>query len=216
MNGMEDARFVEFRHESGEVEYFATYTAYDGHQILPKLLATKDFFQFKIGILSGSQIVNKGLALFPRKINGKFAMLSRQDNENNYIMFSKNLYDWESRQMLLKPKYPWEFVQLGNCGSPIETEAGWVVLSHSVAAMRRYVIGAFLLDLNDPAKVIGRLKRPLLVPNDDEREGYVPNVVYSCGGIKHNRKIIIPYAMSDSISTIATVNLDELLEDFKL
>jgi predicted GH43/DUF377 family glycosyl hydrolase len=213
MNGIEDARFVEFHDDDSSVTYYATYTAYDGAVILPQLLETSDFLHFKISTLNGPAVQNKGMALFPRKINGLYAMISRQDNENIFLMFSEYIHFWYTQEILLKPTFPWEFVQLGNCGSPIETEAGWLVLSHGVGPMRKYAIGAFLLDLNDPTRVIGRLKEPLLSPNENEREGYVPNVVYSCGGLIHGRELIIPYAMSDYASSFATVNLDELLDE---
>ncbi|PIP79055.1 MAG: glycosidase [Ignavibacteria bacterium CG22_combo_CG10-13_8_21_14_all_37_15] len=212
MNGIEDARFVEFTNENGERIYYATYTAFDGKVIFSQLLETKDFLNFKISTLNGPEVKNKGMALFPRKINGLYAMISRQDNENIFLMYSEHLHFWYTKQLILKPTYPWEFVQLGNCGSPIETEAGWLVLSHGVGAMREYSIGAFLLDRDDPSKVIGRLEEPLLTPNENEREGYVPNVVYSCGGVIHGDELIIPYAMSDHASSIAKVNLNELLK----
>lgn len=212
INGIEDARFVEFTGEDGERIYYATYTAYDGKVVFPQLLETKDFLHFKISTLNGPEVKNKGMALFPRKINGLYAMLSRQDNENIYLMYSEHLHFWYTKQIILKPTYPWEFVQLGNCGSPIETEAGWLVLSHGVGAMREYSIGSFLLDKNDPSRVIGRLDEPLLTPNENEREGYVPNVVYSCGGAIHGEELIIPYAMSDHATRIAKVNLSELLK----
>ncbi|PJB01176.1 MAG: glycosidase, partial [Ignavibacteria bacterium CG_4_9_14_3_um_filter_36_18] len=212
MNGIEDARFVEFTDENGERIYYATYTAFDGKVIFPQLLETKDFLNFKISTLNGPEIKNKGMALFPRKINGLYAMISRQDNENIFLMYSEHLHFWYTKQLILKPTYPWEFVQLGNCGSPIETEAGWLVLSHGVGAMREYSIGAFLLDKDDPSKVIGRLEEPLLTPNENEREGYVPNVVYSCGGAIYGDELIIPYAMSDHASSFAKVNLNELLK----
>lgn len=213
VNGIEDARFVQFQHDDGRVIYYALYTAYDGQVILPQLLETADFLHFKISTLNGPAVQNKGMALFPRKVNGLYAMLSRQDNENLFLMFSDMLHFWYTKQVLLKPTFPWEFVQIGNCGSPIETEAGWLVLSHGVGPMRKYAIGAFLLDLHDPTRVIGRLKEPLLSPDENEREGYVPNVVYSCGGQIHGRELIIPYAMSDYASSFAVVNLDELLSE---
>ena len=213
VNGIEDARFVEFHNDDGSLTYYATYTAYDGAVILPQLLATDDFLHFKISTLNGPAIQNKGLALFPRQINGLYVMLSRQDNENIFLMFSDHIHFWYTKEILLKPTFSWEFVQIGNCGSPIETEAGWLVLSHGVGPMRKYAIGAFLLDLNDPGRVIGRLKEPLLSPNENEREGYVPNVVYSCGGLIHERELIIPYAMSDYASSFATINLDGLLTE---
>ena len=210
-NGIEDARFVRFQNDDRRVTYYATYTAYDGKVILPQLLETPDFVQFKFSTLNGSAVQNKGMALFPRKINGQYVMLSRQDDENILIMVSDNIHFWAEPKVLLVPAQPWEFIKLGNCGSPIETEAGWLVLSHGVGAMRKYCLGAFLLDLNDPTRVIGRLREPLLCPNESEREGYVPNVVYTCGALLHGRELIIPYAMSDSASSFATVSLDELL-----
>jgi predicted GH43/DUF377 family glycosyl hydrolase len=210
-NGIEDARFVRFQDDDGSVNYYATYTAYDGRIILPQLLETSDFILFKFFTLNGPAVHNKGMALFPRKVNGQYVMLSRQDDENILIMFSDNLHFWESAKVLVAPVQPWEFIKMGNCGSPVETEAGWLVLSHGVGPMRKYCLGAFLLDLNDPTKVIGRLQRPLLSPNEAEREGYVPNVVYTCGMLLHGRELIIPYAMSDYATSFATVSLDELL-----
>jgi len=210
-NGIEDARFVRFLNDDGSFIYYATYTAYDGKITLPQLLETPDFVHFKFSTLNGPAVQNKGMALFPRKINGQYAMLSRQDDENILIMFSDNLHFWAEPKVLLSPAQPWEFFKLGNCGSPIETERGWLVLSHGVGAMRKYCLGAFLLDLNDPGRVIGRLREPLLCPNEAEREGYVPNVIYTCGALLHGRELIIPYAMSDSATSFATVPLDELL-----
>ena len=210
-NGIEDARFVRFQNDDGSVTYYATYTAYDGKMILPQLLETPDFRHFKFITLNGPAVQNKGMALFPRKINGHYAMISRQDDENILLMFSNNIHFWQSPKVLLSPTQPWEFTKIGNCGSPIETEAGWLVLSHGVGAMRKYCLGAFLLDLNDPTRVIGRLREPLLSPNESEREGYVPNVVYTCGALLHGRELIIPYAMSDSATSFATASLDELL-----
>jgi predicted GH43/DUF377 family glycosyl hydrolase len=210
-NGIEDARFVQFRDDDGQTTYYATYTAYDGKIILPQLLQTTDFVDFKFITLNGPAAQNKGMALFPRRINGHYAMLSRQDDENILLMFSDNIHFWSSPKVLLSPAQPWEFVKIGNCGSPIETEAGWLVLSHGVGAMRKYCLGAFLLDLQDPTRVIGRLREPLLSANEAEREGYVPNVVYTCGAILHGRELIIPYAMSDSATSFASVGLDDLL-----
>lgn len=214
-NGMEDARFVKFNNQDGSTQYYATYTAYDGKHIHTMLLETKDFLQFTINHLQGSVIENKGFALFPRKVNGHYVMLSRQDNENIYIMFSKNLHHWNSKTILTQPRFPWEYFQIGNCGSPIETGAGWLVLSHAVGPMRKYVLSAFLLDLNDPSRVLNRLKQPLLQSNETERQGYVPNVVYSCGSVIHNQTLVIPYAMSDMNSGFLFVPLDELLEKLK-
>jgi predicted GH43/DUF377 family glycosyl hydrolase len=210
-NGIEDARFVRFRNDDGSITYYATYTAYDGKITLPQLLETPDFLHFKFSTLNGPAVQNKGMALFPRKINGQYAMLSRQDDENLLLMLSENIRFWQTPKLLLEPAQPWEFFKIGNCGSPIETEAGWLVLTHGVGAMRKYCLGAFLLDLNDPSRVLGRLREPLLSPNESEREGYVPNVVYTCGALLHGRELIIPYAMSDSATSFATVPLDELL-----
>ena len=211
--GMEDARFVEFTDDKGDVTYYATYTAYDGHNLFTRLVETDDFLDFRVNTLFGSQIENKGMALFPRKVNGRYAMISRQDNENLYLMYSDQLHFWNKKEILLRPTFPWEFVQVGNCGSPIETDAGWLVITHGVGAMRKYVIGAALLDLDDPSKIIGRLPDPLLSPNESEREGYVPNVVYSCGAMVHAGKLILPYAMSDQCSSFATFDMDELLDE---
>ncbi len=214
-NGIEDARFVKFLDEKNETIYYATYTAYDGSRILPKMLSTKDFYHFKIIPVHGEIAQNKGMALFPRKINGKYVMLCRLDGFNNYIAFSDKISIWREAKLLQQPKFPWEFVQIGNSGSPIETEEGWLVITHGVGPMREYVLGASLLDLENPEKEIGRLTSPLLMPNVKEREGYVPNVVYSCGSMIHNNDLIIPYAMSDYASTYATVNLKELLTALK-
>jgi predicted GH43/DUF377 family glycosyl hydrolase len=210
-NGIEDARFVCFRNEDGTHTYYATYTAYDGKLILPQFIETPDFLHFKFITLNGPAVQNKGMALFPRKVKGHYAMLSRQDYENIYVMFSDHLHFWHSTQLVLKPAFPWEFIQIGNCGSPIETEAGWLVLSHGVGPMRKYCMGAFLLDLDEPTQVIARLREPLIKANENEREGYVPNVVYSCGSLLRGRQLIIPYAMSDHATTFATVSLDEVL-----
>ena len=210
--GIEDARFVQFFDDNGEVTYYATYTAYNGLRILPQLIETKDFTRFKIITLNGKAVRNKGMALFPRKINGSYVMLSRQDGENNHIMFSDNIHFWQESKIIQEPTRPWEFIQIGNCGSPLETDRGWIVLTHGVGPMRQYCIGAMLLDLEDPTKIIARLDEPLLVPHEKEREGYVPNVVYSCGAIIHNKELVIPYAMSDINSGIATVGVNELLD----
>ena len=210
-NGIEDARFVCFRNDDGAQTYYATFTAYDGRVVVPELVETSDFFHFRFITLNGPAAENKGMAMFPRKIGGLYAMLSRQDNENIYLMFSDNVHFWNERRVLLKPAFPWELIQMGNCGSPIETDAGWLVLSHGVGPMRKYCIGAFLLDRDDPAKVIGRLREPLLQPNRNEREGYVPNVVYTCGALLHNGELIIPYGLADHATGFATVPLAEVL-----
>jgi predicted GH43/DUF377 family glycosyl hydrolase len=211
IKGIEDARFVRFVDDSGEITYYATYTAYDGFKILPRLIETKDFTTFNVVTLSGNAVKNKGMALFPRKINGKYVMLSRQDGENNRIMFSENIHLWEESSIVQEPASPWEYIQIGNCGSPIETEKGWLVLTHGVGPMRQYSIGAILLDLTHPEKLIARLEDPLITPTEEEREGYVPNVVYSCGSLIHNKTLIVPYAMSDISSGVATVEVNELL-----
>src|SRR5947209_2326252 len=210
-NGIEDARFVRFVDDDGDVTYYATYTAYNGRVILPQLIETIDFLHFRVLTLNGSAVQNKGMALFPRRINGRYAMLSRQDDENLFLAFSDNPHFWSAPKILQEPRQPWEFVKLGNCGSPLETEAGWLVLTHGVGPMRKYCIGATLLDLHDPAKVIGRLKEPLLRPEGNEREGYVPNVVYSCGSLVHNGQLILPYGISDTASSIVRIELSELL-----
>ncbi len=214
-NGIEDARFVRFEDDNGAVTYVATYTAYDGRVTIPQLLETADFLRFRICTLNGPEVQNKGMALFPRKIRGQYVMLSRQDAENLYLMYSDDLHFWHTKVPLMKPTYSWEFLQIGNCGSPIETEAGWLVISHGVGPMRKYSIGAFLLDLEHPSRVIGRLTHPLLSPDESEREGYVPNVVYSCGSLVHAGHLILPYAMSDSASSFATVPLADLLREMK-
>ncbi|MBU6402479.1 MAG: glycoside hydrolase family 130 protein [Verrucomicrobia bacterium] len=213
--GIEDARFVRFQEDDGTVTYYATFTAFDGQVTLPELLETRDFVRFKISTLNGPEVQNKGMALFPRRIGGRYAMLSRQDGENLYLMYSDLLHFWYEKRLLLRPTHPWEFIQIGNCGSPLETDAGWLVLTHGVGPMRRYSIGAVLLDREDPARVLGRLRRPLLSPLESEREGYVPNVVYSCGALIHAGRLILPYAMSDQCAGFATVPLAELLDELK-
>jgi predicted GH43/DUF377 family glycosyl hydrolase len=210
-NGIEDARFVCFCDENGVQSYYATFTAYDGRVVLPELVETSDFLRFRFITLNGPAAQNKGMALFPRKLNGRYAMLSRQDNENVYLMFSDNVHFWNECAALVKPAFPWELIQIGNCGSPIETDAGWLVLSHGVGPMRTYSIGAFLLDRDDPAKVIGRLSEPLIKPNDKERKGYVPNVVYTCGALVHEDQLVIPYGLADHATGFATVPLAEVL-----
>jgi len=210
-NGIEDARFVRFLNDDGTHIYYATFTAYDGRVVVPELVETSDFLRFRFITLNGPAAQNKGMAIFPRKINGQYVMLSRQDNENIYLIFSDNVHFWNENKVILKPLFPWELVQLGNCGSPIETDAGWLVLSHGVGPMRQYCIGAFLLDREDPTKVIGRLREPLLKPNQEEREGYVPNVVYTCGALIHNGELVIPYGLADHATGFATVSFEEVL-----
>jgi len=210
--GIEDARFVLFTDDNGEKTYYATYTAYNGFNILPMLIETKDFIDFKIRTLNGKAVQNKGMALFPRKINGKYMMISRQDGENMFIMSSDNIHFWHKAKKLYSPEFPWEFIQVGNSGSPLELDEGWLLLTHGVGPMRKYSIGALLLDLEDPSKIIKWLPDPLISPNEEEREGYVPNVVYSCGAMIYNKEIIIPYAMSDTVSGIATISVEKLLK----
>jgi len=213
--GIEDARFVKFVKEDGSVIYYATYTAFDGAMIMPKLLQTTDFYDFKISPLHGVGAQNKNLALFPRKIKGKYVMMSRIDGCNNYLMYSDKLTVWDNPVKLQSPRFSWEFIQIGNCGSPIETDEGWLVITHGVGPMRKYCLGASLFDLDDPSIEIGRLREPLVIPNNDEREGYVPNVLYSCGSIIHNGELIIPYGLSDYCSSFAGVKIDVLLERLK-
>jgi len=211
-NGIEDARFVRFVDEDGAATYYATYTAYNGVETLPQLIETKDFIRFKVATLNGRAVYNKGMALFPRKVNGHYVMISRQDGVNLHVMFSDHLHFWSEARIIQRPEAPWELTQIGNCGSPIETEAGWLLLTHGVGSMRKYCIGAELLDRDDPSKVIARLDKPVLAPNEYEREGYVPNVVYTCGYMIHKDQLIIPYAMSDTKCAIASLSVSALLE----
>jgi predicted GH43/DUF377 family glycosyl hydrolase len=209
VNGIEDARFVEFDN-GGQKTFYATYTAYSGRAIRSELLETKDFLSFRMTPLGGSASRNKGMALFPRKIDGRYVMIGRQDNENLYLIYSDDLYTWDGGRPLLKPEYPWEFVQIGNCGSPIELDDCWLLLTHGVGPVRKYSIGAALLDKRDPSKVLARSSEPLLRPEPSEREGYVPNVVYTCGAMRHRDHIILPYAVSDTFSNFATMKISEL------
>jgi predicted GH43/DUF377 family glycosyl hydrolase len=209
--GIEDARFVEFS-DGGRKTYYATYTAYTGRAIRSELIETSDFLSFRMSPLQGTAAQNKGMALFPRRIDGKYAMIARQDNENLYLIYSNDLYRWDAGgQAILKPQFPWEFVQIGNCGSPIELDEGWLLLTHGVGPVRKYSIGAALLDKNDPTKVLARSVEPLLRPEPSEREGYVPNVVYTCGAMRHNDQIILPYAISDTYSNFATIETAALM-----
>jgi predicted GH43/DUF377 family glycosyl hydrolase len=209
-HGMEDARFVRFNDGEGPV-YYATYTAFDGSQVAPQLLETSDFRTFTVSQLSGPSARNKGMALFPRRIAGRYAALSRWDRESNAIGYSDDSHRWSEAVTVQAPDRPWELIQLGNCGSPIETPAGWLVLTHGVGPMREYAIGAILLDLDEPERLIGALSEPLLIADDSEREGYVPNVVYSCGSMLHGETVVLPYGCGDSSVRIATVNLSRLL-----
>ena len=211
--GMEDLRFVQFRHDDGSQCYYSTYTATDGHTSIVQLLETSDFIHFSVRTLYGSAIEGKGMALFPEKVNGRYVMIGRQGGQDISIMFSDDLYFWETYQLLLKPAYPWEIIQLGNCGSPLKTDQGWLLLTHAVGPVRRYVIGAVLLKLDDPTQLIGRLSEPLIAPLESEREGYVPNVVYTCGWLAYGQRLLIPYAMSDSACGIITLSKQELLDE---
>jgi predicted GH43/DUF377 family glycosyl hydrolase len=210
-HGIEDARFVEFT-DGGRKTYYATYTAYNGMAIRSELIETSDFLSFRMSPLQGAAASNKGMALFPRRIDGKYAMIARQDNENLYLVYSDDLYRWEGGQAILKPQYPWEFVQIGNCGSPVELDEGWLLLTHGVGPVRKYSIGAALLDKRDPSKVLARSSEPLLRPEPSEREGYVPNVVYTCGAMRHSDQIILPYAVSDTFSNFATITISALMQ----
>jgi predicted GH43/DUF377 family glycosyl hydrolase len=210
-HGIEDLRMVRFVEDDGQITYYGTYTATDGSRILPQLMETRDFLRIGVHTLNGAAARNKGMALFPRRVGGHYAMCSRIDGENLYIMFSDILHFWESAELLRAPHYPWEFIQVGNCGSPLETPEGWLLLIHGVGPMRTYCISAMLLDLHDPLKVIGVLPEPLLMPTEDARDGYVPNVVYTCGAMIHNGHLYIPYATSDSVTRFAFVSLDQLL-----
>ncbi len=209
-NGIEDARFVAFE-DRGEITYYATYTAYNGRAIRSELIETRDFLNFRMIPLKGSAARNKGMALFPRKIGGRYAMITRHDNEGLHLAYSDDLYEWGLGKPLMKPEYPWEFVQIGNCGSPIELDQGWLMFTHGVGPVRHYAIGAVLMDKSDPTRVIGRARLPLVQPEASEREGYVPNVVYSCGAIRCGDRIILPYAISDTFSTFTTVTITRLL-----
>ena len=211
-NGIEDARFVKFCDDNGNVTYYATYTAYNGRSTLPQLIETRDFHHFRILTLSGNGVQNKGMAFFPRRIGGQYVTLSRQDDENLFIIRSYDPHHWDNPELLMRPSEMWESVKIGNCGSPIETDAGWLVITHGVGPMRKYCIGAALLDINDPSKILGRLKEPLIMPDGNEREGYVPNVVYSCGSLVHNGVLVLPYAMSDKATAVVSIRLDELLQ----
>jgi predicted GH43/DUF377 family glycosyl hydrolase len=210
-NGIEDARFVEFK-DGAQKTFYATYTAYSGRAIRSELLETTDFRAFRMTPLGGSAARNKGMALFPRKIDGRYAMIGRQDNENLYLIYSNDLYTWDGGHAILAPEYPWEFVQIGNCGSPIELDDCWLLLTHGVGPVRKYSIGAVLLDKKDPSKVLARSREPLVRPEPTEREGYVPNVVYTCGAMRHGRQIILPYAISDTFSNFATIKIADLMQ----
>ena len=213
--GLEDLRLVQFTGDDGEIEYLGTYTAYNGANIRSELLRTKDFRSFVLAPMGGPAARNKGMALFPRKVGGEYMMIGRQDGENVFLIKSDRLDYWGEGELLLTPKYPWEQVQLGNCGSPIEVDEGWILLTHGVGAMRKYSIGAVLLDKDDPSKVIGRTSQPLLSAANEDREGYVPNVVYTCGALKHGELLFIPYGVADSSVAFAFMPIDDLIESMR-
>jgi len=210
-NGLEDLRLVRFVHDDGHPEWIGTYTAYNGSAIRSELLRTRDFRSFLMSPLSGSAARNKGMALFPRTVDGSYLMIGRQDGENLFLIRSDKIDQWEEGELLLTPQYPWEMVQIGNCGAPIELEEGWLLLTHGVGAMRKYSIGAVLLDKRDPGKVLARTKDPLLSAADEDREGYVPNVVYTCGAVRHGDLLFVPYGVADSSVAFAFVPINELL-----
>jgi predicted GH43/DUF377 family glycosyl hydrolase len=209
-NGIEDARFVAFE-DGGRRTYYATYTAYSGRAIRSELLQTDDFTEFRLTPLTGDAAHNKGMALFPRKLDGGYAMIGRQDNENLYLLRSDDLTTWTGGTAILKPQFPWEFVQIGNCGAPIELDEGWLLLTHGVGPVRKYAIGAALLDKNDPTRVLARTAEPLVRPDPSEREGYVPNVAYTCGALRFADQIVLPYAVADTFTSVSTVAIADLL-----
>jgi predicted GH43/DUF377 family glycosyl hydrolase len=210
-HGIEDLRMVRFLEDDGAITYYGTCTAFDGYRVLPQLIETQDFLKIGVHTINGARAQNKGMALFPRRIGGHYLMCSRIDGENLYIMVSDIVHFWETAELLQAPRFPWEFVQIGNCGSPLETPEGWLLLTHGVGPMRTYCIGAMLLDLNDPLKVIGCLDEPLITPTEKERDGYVPNVAYTCGAMIHGGQLYLPFATSDMITRFAMVSLDSLL-----
>jgi predicted GH43/DUF377 family glycosyl hydrolase len=210
-NGIEDVRLVAHQEEDGKITYCATYTAYDGRNVLPQMFVTENFRHFKFTTLNGAGAKNKGMALFPRRIDGRYAMLSRHDGDSLFLTTSDTLHFWPDTRNIVEPLYPWEFTKMGNCGAPLETKAGWLVLTHGVGPMRKYCLGAFLLDRKDPSKVIARLRDPLMSPDASEREGYVPNVLYTCGALLHGQDLVLPYGMADRVTGFALVPLDEIL-----
>lgn len=213
--GMEDMRLVLFEDEDGTINYYGTYTAYNGHEIMPHVLEVSLQGRAIISMMWGKFAKNKGMAFFPKRINGKYAVIGRIDDENLFLLKSESIYFWDNAIRIIEPKFDWEFMQIGNCGSPLMTKEGWLLLTHGVGPMRKYCMGAVLLDLNDPSKVIARLKRPLMSPIEEERSGYVPNVVYSCGALIHRDMLVIPYGISDTTSGFAIVSMRELMGNLK-
>ena len=212
-NGLEDLRLVRLEDDEEGPLYCGTYTAFSGHNIASELMFTRDFRTFRLQPITGSAAHNKGMALFPRRVDGGYAMIGRQDGENIFYLRSDDMLSWNGGEILLAPQYPWELVQMGNCGSPIEIDEGWLLLTHGVGAMRRYSIGAALLDRDDPRKVLGRTVQPILSPSDDDREGYVPNVVYTCGAMAVGRRLFMPFGVADSSVSFAWVDIDELIRE---
>ncbi len=211
-NGLEDLRLTHFTHDDGSTEYIGTYTAYSGRDIQSELMRTRDFRSIDLIPMRGAAARNKGMALFPRKIGGRYMMIGRQDGQNLFLLESDEVDHWEDGAPLLAPAFPWEFIQIGNCGPPIELDEGWLLLTHGVGAMRKYSIGAILLDRDDPGKVLGRTRQPILAPQDEDREGYVPNVVYTCGALRHGDNLFMPYGVADSSVAFAFIPIRELLE----
>jgi predicted GH43/DUF377 family glycosyl hydrolase len=210
--GIEDCRLVEFTEEDGSVDYRGTYTAFNGADVRQGLLRTGDFKTYEMRGVQGSHYSGKGMALFPRRVSGRYMMLARQDNENIWLVSSDNYYDWDGGEKIIAPKWPWEFIQMGNCGSPIEIDEGWLVVTHGVGFARNYCIGACLLDKADPSKVLARTANPILEPDDGSRAGYVPNVVYSCGGLLRGRTLLLPYGVADNYAAFATIEIDDLVK----
>jgi predicted GH43/DUF377 family glycosyl hydrolase len=209
--GIEDMRLVWFVEDDGTQELYGTYTAYDGRTARSELMHGSDPRRFSMRPLKGAFAGSKGMALFPRRIDGRYVMLGRQDNENIWLLTSDDIYSWDHGEKLIAPEYDWEFIQVGNCGSPIEIDEGWLLLTHGVGLARSYCIGACLLDRHDPSKVLARMSRPLLRPGLKTRDGYVPNVVYSCGGMVHDRTLLLPYGIADTLTSFASVPLADLL-----
>ncbi len=212
--GLEDLRLVRFDHGGGDFEWVGTYTAYSGASIRSELLRTRDFRHFILEPIEGRAGRNKGMALFPEKVGGQYCMVGRQDGKNLYLLRSDRLDCWDDDGVLLmEPAYPWEFVQIGNCGSPILTEHGWLLFTHGVGAMRKYALGCALLDRDDPSKVIARSTKPILTAIDADRFGYVPNVVYTCGALLIGEQLLVPYGISDSAVGFASTSVSDLLAE---
>jgi predicted GH43/DUF377 family glycosyl hydrolase len=213
--GIEDLRLVRFTDDDGSVLYYGTYTAFSGAAARPELLSGIDFRSFRMCALTGDAAGAKGMALFPRRVDGRYVMLGRQDSESIWLHSSDDVLHWEGGGKIVSPRYPWEFVQMGNCGSPIEIDEGWLVLTHGVGTVRNYCIGACLLDKADPSKLLARTPEPILTPSPDERDGYVPNVVYSCGAMIQGRELMIPYGVADNFAAFATTTVDRLLKSME-